>query len=59
MKKINPIFNEDVLEYLRLEKSLARKQSKGSPNPEMLKNQIKKWKSKLVEIVENQTNFYK
>jgi argininosuccinate lyase len=53
MKKINPIFNEDVLEYLRLEKSLGRKQSKGSPNPEMLKNQIKKWKSKLIEIVEN------
>jgi argininosuccinate lyase len=52
MKKINPIFNEEAFEYLKLEKSLDRKQSKGSPNPEMIKVQIKRWKSKLMEVVE-------
>ena len=52
MKKINPIFNEEAFEYLKLEKSLDRKQSKGSPNPEMIKGQLKKWKSKLMEVVE-------
>jgi len=53
MKEINPIFNEEALEYLQLEKSLGRKQSKGSPNPEMVKVQLKKWKSKLVAIVKD------
>lgn len=52
MKKINPIFNEEAFEYLKLEKSLNRKQSKGSPNPEMIKDQLRKWKSKLMEVVE-------
>jgi len=53
MKKINPIFNEEALEYLNLEKSLGRKQSQGSPNPEMIKDQLKKWKSKLIEVVKS------
>lgn len=53
MEKINPIFNEEAFEYLKLEKSLSRKRSKGSPNPEMVKAQIKNWKSKLIEVVEN------
>jgi len=53
IKKINPIFNEEALEYLNLEKSLFRKKSKGSPNPEMVRKEIKKWKSKLLEMVEN------
>ena len=53
MKEINPIFNEEALEYLKLEKSLSRKQSKGSPNPEMVKEQLKKWKSTLAEVVKD------
>ena len=53
LKMINPIFNEEAFEYLKLEKSLDRKQSKGSPNPEMIKDQLKRWKSKLIEVVES------
>ena len=53
MKKINPVFNEEALEYLKLEKALFRKKSKGSSNPEMVKKQLKRWKSKLFEAVED------
>ena len=53
IKEINPIFNEDALEYLNLEKSLIRKKSKGSPNPETVRKALKKWKSKLLEMVDN------
>jgi argininosuccinate lyase len=53
MQKVNPIFNAEAFEYLKLEKSLGRKRSKGSPNPEMVKTQIKRWKFKLIEVVES------
>ena len=53
LKKINPVFNEEALEYLNLEKALFRKKSKGSPNPVMVKKQLKRWKSKLVEVAED------
>jgi len=53
IKKINPIFNEEALEYFKLEKALFRKKSEGSPNPEMVKKQLKRWKSRLAEVVED------
>ncbi len=52
LKKINPVFNEEAIEYLKIDESLKRKKSKGSPNPEMLQSQISSWKSKLLEFIE-------
>ena len=47
IKKINPVFNNSALETIQLERVLYRKKTKGSPNPDLVKNEIKKWKSVL------------
>ncbi len=47
LKKINPVFNQEAIEYLKIEGSLKRKKSKGSPNPEIVKSRISDWKSIL------------
>lgn len=52
LKKINPVFNEEAMNYLKVEDSLKRKKSKGSPNPEMVKISLNDWKSKLFEALE-------
>jgi len=48
LKQINPVFDESVLEVFRLENSLNRKNTPGSPNPKFVKDQINKWKSALI-----------
>jgi len=47
LKNINPIFDESVCEVFKLENSLTRKKTPGSPNPELVRLQIAKWKSAL------------
>lgn len=45
MKKINPVFDSTALEVIQLEGALYRKKTKGSPNPEYIKNEIERWKN--------------
>ena len=47
MKKINPVFDKEALEAIQLEGALYRKKTKGSPNPDYVKNEIEKWKNGL------------
>lgn len=47
MQNINPVFTSDALESLTIENSLKRKKTFGSPNPQLVKEQIKFWKKKL------------
>jgi argininosuccinate lyase len=47
LKTINPIFDESALECLKLETALSRKKTFGSPNPEMVIEQIEFWKQRL------------
>jgi argininosuccinate lyase len=44
---INPVFEEGVMEVFKLESSLTRKKTPGSPNPELVKQQIANWKKIL------------
>ncbi len=48
LKEINPIFDENALECLDIKKSLEKKKSYGSPNPEFVKSRIEYWKNLLV-----------
>ncbi|GBD86487.1 argininosuccinate lyase 1 [bacterium BMS3Abin03] len=48
MKKINPIFDASAIEILDIKNVLNRKQTFGSPNPELVKREIKKWKQTLI-----------
>jgi argininosuccinate lyase len=47
LKGINPVFEEGVMEVFKLESSLTRKKTPGSPNPELVKQQIANWKKIL------------
>ncbi len=47
IKKINPVFDISALETIHLERVLYRKKTKGSPNPDIVNSEIKKWKSIL------------
>lgn len=47
LKNINPAFDEKVLEVFDITKSLHRKKTIGSPNPEMVKGEIVNWFSVL------------
>ncbi|MDR3666353.1 MAG: argininosuccinate lyase [Ignavibacteriaceae bacterium] len=47
LKQINSQFDESVLEVFKLENSLCRKKTPGSPNPKFVKEQISTWKSIL------------
>lgn len=49
LKKVNPVFDETALDCLRLEGALYRKQTLGSPNPDMVRSQIAAWKQKISE----------
>ena len=53
MKKINPVFDLSALDSIQLEGALYRKKTKGSPNPDIVKNEIEKWKNKL-ELIEKE-----
>ena len=55
MKKINPVFDLSALDSIQLEGALYRKKTKGSPNPDIVKNEIEKWKNKL-ELIEKELN---
>lgn len=47
MKKINPAFDETAKECFNIKTSLQRKKTFGSPNPDLVEEQIKIWKTKL------------
>lgn len=47
LKKINPVFDETALEVFTVEGALYRKKTFGSPNPDMVRAEIEKWKSNL------------
>jgi argininosuccinate lyase len=47
LKQINPVFDETALEVFTVKDCLYRKKTFGSPNPDMVKTEIEKWKSSL------------
>ena len=49
LMKIHPVFDETALDILNIENALYRKVTLGSPNPDLVKAQIDKWK-KLIEV---------
>jgi argininosuccinate lyase len=48
LKQLNPVFDDSVLEVFQLRNSLNRKHTPGSPNPDLVRLQIAKWKSALI-----------
>jgi argininosuccinate lyase len=46
-KKISPVFDASALEVFSLEKGLASRNTIGSPNPKLVKQQLAKWKAVL------------
>lgn len=44
LKNINPIFDETALEVFKVEGALYRKKTVGSPNPDLVRLEIDKWK---------------
>jgi argininosuccinate lyase len=47
LKNINPIFDETALEVFKVEGALYRKKTFGSPNPDLVRLEINKWKKVL------------
>ena len=47
LELINPVFDESVCELFKLENSLSRKKTPGSPNPILVKEQIAMWISAI------------
>ncbi len=47
LKKINPVFDETALSLFTVKNALYRKKTFGSPNPDLVRKQIEKWKSML------------
>ncbi|HVO76033.1 MAG TPA: argininosuccinate lyase [Ignavibacteriaceae bacterium] len=47
LKKFSPLFDKESLKYLDINTALSKKKTKGSPNPELVKDQIARWKNKL------------
>lgn len=47
LHSFSPAFDDDVFEYLKPEKSLARKKSAGSTSPKEVAKQLAKWKRAL------------
>ena len=45
LKNINSIFDESVLDVFKVEGALYRKKTFGSPNPDMVRAEIEKWKT--------------
>ena len=50
LKKINSIFNAFAIEILDIQNVLNRKQTFGSPNPDFVKSEIKKWKGLMKNV---------
>jgi argininosuccinate lyase len=48
-KKISPVFDKSALEVFSLEKGLAGRNTHGSPNPRLVKQQLARWKTILAE----------
>lgn len=49
LKSISDKFSESALECFNIQNSIHKKQTHGSPNPEFVSNEIKRWKTKLFE----------
>ena len=47
LKNINPVFDETALEVFTVKDALYRKKTFGSPNPNMVRTEIEKWKTRL------------
>ncbi len=47
LQNINPVFDETALKVFTVKGALYRKKTFGSPNPDMVRAEIEKWKSKL------------
>ena len=47
LKKINPMFDESALNIFQIKNALSRKKTIGSPNPDLVSNQINFWKERL------------
>ena len=47
LKNINSIFDETALDLFTIENALYRKKTPGSPNPDMVKKEIERWKKSL------------
>lgn len=47
-KTFNEVFEDDVYKYLSADTCLENKKTIGSPNPEMVKESIKKWKNSIL-----------
>ncbi|NMC55945.1 MAG: hypothetical protein GYA50_01820, partial [Eubacteriaceae bacterium] len=47
MKNIHPDFDEGLLSAITVENSLALRKQPGSPNPEMVKASLSKYKERL------------
>jgi len=47
LKNINPVFDETALEVFTVKDALYRKKTFGSPNPDIVRTEIKKWKKIL------------
>ena len=48
LKNINPVFDETALEVFTVKDALYRKKTFGSPNPDMVRNEIEKWNEILI-----------
>jgi len=48
LKNINTVFDETALEVFTVKDALYRKKTFGSPNPDMVRTEIEKWKEILV-----------
>jgi argininosuccinate lyase len=55
-KKISPVFDASALEVFSLEKGLASRNTIGSPNPKLVKQQLGKWKALLAERIAHSPN---
>jgi len=47
LKNINSVFDETALEVFTVKDALYRKKTFGSPNPDMVRTEIEKWKTRL------------
>jgi argininosuccinate lyase len=47
LNKINPVFDETATEVFKLESSLSRKKTHGSPNPDFVKEEILSFRKRL------------
>ena len=47
LKSINPIFDETALEVFKVDGALYRKKTFGSPNPDIVRAEIEKWKKNV------------